>query len=496
MTNREEDRAGHGTEPGKPPGAGTLAGSSVAFSAGTLLVGGAAADGVGVVWDPLVGSARAPAYMFGEIAARAEARGETLAGDLRSRWPRVPRSWDALGLRPYQEEALAAWRNAGERGIVALPTGAGKTRVAIAAILACGVPAVVLCPTRVLLAAWASELAAALGERIGIVGDGECTIERVTVMTFESAYRRLDSLGDRFGLLVVDEVHHFASGARTEALEACAAPARLGLSATAPAAGSDGAHRLAALVGPVVKEVPISALTGTHLAELSVVRLPVELDEEERARYERLSAAFVDLRRHFFRRAWGGTYEQMLRVIGSTADGRAALRDYTAAVQIACFPRAKAALISALLQRHRTDRTIIFTARVEDAYQVAERELVAVITAEVGPRERERILAKFKDGRLRAVASARVLNEGVNVPDARVAIVVSGTLGAREHVQRMGRVLRPAPGKCALVYELVTQATVEERMARSRSLTTAAGEGGGGSSDGPGRGKRTDAPAA
>src|SRR5262249_8170230 len=132
---------------------------SVAFVAGTLLLEGTAAHGADVVHD---GSgpenvARAPPYRFGEIAARAGAAGESLAGDLRSRWPASPRSWQELALRPYQEEALAAWIAAGKRGLVALPTGAGKTRVAIAAILACGVPAVVLCPTRALLSAWASE---------------------------------------------------------------------------------------------------------------------------------------------------------------------------------------------------------------------------------------------------------------------------------------------------------------------------------------------------
>jgi superfamily II DNA or RNA helicase len=446
-----------------------VSGSSVTFSAGTLILEGRAAEGAGVVRDA-AGVARAPAYLFGRIAAEADARGEPLRGDLRRSWSAAPRAWDDLALRPYQVEALSAWMNGGRRGLIALPTGAGKTRVALAAILACGVPTVVLCPTRALMAAWASNLSALLGERVGIVGDGEFTVERVTVMTFESAYRRLDAHGDRFGLLVVDEVHHFASGARTEALEACAAPARLGLSATAPAAGSEGALRLADLVGPVVMELPIASLTGKHLAELSVVRLSVHLDDDERRRYERLSASFVDLRRAFYRRGWGGSYDEMLRAVGSTPEGRAAMRDYAAAVQIACFPRAKAALVSQLLERHRADRTIVFTARVDDAYEVAERELVAVITAEVGARERERILRKFKDGRLRAVVSARVLNEGIDVPDARIAIVVSGTLGTREHVQRIGRVLRPAPGKQAIVYELVTQATVDERMAKARAI--------------------------
>ncbi len=444
--------------------------SSVEYSAGTLLLRGSVAERMDGVWDEHLGAARLPAYRFAEFAHQADRAGESLAGDLRRGWPATPRSWEALGLRPYQEEALSAWESADRRGVVALPTGAGKTRVALAAIFACGVPTVVLCPTRALLAAWASELSATLGERIGIVGDGELTVERVTVMTFESAYRRLDSLGDRFGLLVVDEVHHFASGARAEALESCAAPARLGLSATAPTAGSEGAARLADLVGPVVIEVSVAELTGTHLAEVSFVQIPVELDRDERARYERLSAPLATLRRLFFRNHRGASYEEMLRHVGSTDEGRAALHQHAEAVQIACFPKAKRALVSSLLERHRGDQTIVFTARVEDAYRIAEQDLVPVITGEVGARERERILTKFRDGRLRAVVSARVLNEGIDVPEARVAIVVSGSLGAREHVQRIGRVLRPSPGKRAIVYELVTEGTIDERLARSRRI--------------------------
>src|SRR5262249_3598685 len=151
------------------------------------------------------------------------------------------------------------------RGVIALPTGAGKTRVAIAAIFETGLPTAVLCPTKVLAAAWVTELRRVLGEPIGLVGDGERTLERVTVLTFESAYRHMDTLGPRFGLLVVDEVHHFASGARIEALEACAAIARLGLTATAPDAGGGERAVLDALIGPVVFEMGYADLVGKHL---------------------------------------------------------------------------------------------------------------------------------------------------------------------------------------------------------------------------------------
>jgi superfamily II DNA or RNA helicase len=90
------------------------------------------------------------------------------------------------------------------------------------------------------------------------------------------------------------------------------------------------------------------------------------------------------------------------------------------------------------------------------------------LTCDIGRKEREEILARFSKGELRALVSARVLNEGLDVPDAEVAVVVGGAFGEREHLQRVGRLLRPAPGKRALVYELVSRGTMEIAQARRR----------------------------
>ncbi|HEY8079950.1 MAG TPA: DEAD/DEAH box helicase family protein [Labilithrix sp.] len=447
---------------------------TVVFDRGTLRLAGADELLPFTKRDPASGELRAPAYRFGDLAAWLDACGRGLEGDLRRAWDARPRPIDDLGLRPYQEEALASWEAFGRRGVVALPTGAGKTRVAIAAMRATGLPALVLCPTRALLAAWAEELAKRFDEPIGVVGDGKRRLERVTVMTFESGFRHLSEVGDRFGLLVVDEVHHFAGGIRSEALEACAAPARLGLSATAPRAGSEGAERLSALIGPVVYEVGVRALVGRHLAELSVLQLPVCLAEDERAAYERLVEPLKQMRRAWFRANRRATYAAFVRAMSADEAGRRAMRAYARGLDIAYFPREKRATVRALLARHRGDRTIVFTARAEDAYRVATDSLVPVITAEVSAAERARILARFRAGSIRAIATARVLNEGIDVPDARVAIVVAGTLGEREHVQRIGRVLRPAPGKRALCYELVTLETVDARLAAARGAHAAA----------------------
>ncbi len=442
---------------------------SVRFDRGTLELRAGPAEVAGALWDPRTASHRVAAYRFIDLAADADASGRPLAGDLRAAWDVRPRDATPLGLRPYQQQALASWTAFGRRGVIALPTGAGKTRVAIAALFETGLPAAVLCPTRALAAAWIAELERCLGEAVGLIGDGQRRIERVTVLTFESAFRHMDTLGDRFGLLIVDEAHHFGSGARIEALEASAAVARLGLTATAPAPGSEQAARLDALVGPIVFEMGYADLVGKHLAPMSIVRVLVRLEPDERNEYEARTRAFRELRRTFLRSYPGADITTLLRGLGRSPDGARALRDHARALQLASFPRAKRALVRSMLERHREDRTIVFTAFAENAYDVAVDNLVPVIAAETSARERQDILARFRDGKLRAIASARVLNEGIDVPEARVAIIVAGALGTREHIQRIGRVLRPAPNKQALVYELVTTETSEARRASARA---------------------------
>lgn len=431
--------------------------------------GADAPRGDGFAWDEVAGMVRCAACRYHELARRAAYDGVR---------PKLASARVAARpgpeLRPYQAEAIAAWERAGRRGVVCLPTGAGKTRVAVAAIARTGAAAVVLCPTRVLVDGWLAALSSELGEPVGVVGDGRHDVQRVTVMTFESAYRHLDRAGDRFEMLVVDEAHHFGRGARDEALETCVAPLRLGLTATPHDPASPAAARLGALVGPAVYSVGLGDLVGRTLAPLRVIRHAVELDAEERAAYQALVARYRELELDAVRRAPLGDWETRRRLVASAPDGPRALADFERAVSLAGLPRAKLALLGALLDDHAADRSLVFLATAGQAIRVGERYLVPVMTAQTSRAERDAILARFRAATVRVIASARVLNEGVDVPDAGVAIVAAAGLGIREHVQRIGRVLRPVAGKEAIVHELVTAGTVEEDRARGKERRLAA----------------------
>ncbi len=137
-------------------------------------------------------------------------------------------------LRWYQTTALARWKAAGRRGVIALPTGSGKTLVAIAAIATLATPTLILVPTRVLLDQWACALAACWPHPIGRLGDGDHQIAPITVSTYASAINWAPRIGDQFGLVVVDEAHHVGAWCPGEILEMLVAPARLGLTATPP----------------------------------------------------------------------------------------------------------------------------------------------------------------------------------------------------------------------------------------------------------------------
>lgn len=438
--------------------------------------GSAVEDLPGVVWDPRTGAYRAPAWRHAELLRAARSRGvaaEDRALDCGERPPVV----EPPSLRPYQAAAVAAWRAASGRGVVVLPTGAGKTRTSIAAIARARRRTLVLVPTRVLLDQWVVALHAAGFPQVAIgrFGDGAREERPITVCTFASARIHMHALGNRFELLVVDECHHFGNDRSDEILELSAAPLRLGLTATLPEE-AERVERIARVVGPPVFASTVEELAGRFLSPFEVTTVRVALAPEERRAYDAAVQAYRPFIRDFFAAAPGATWPQLVAAAMRGEAGRAALWAWRRSREIVALASTKLLVLRELLSRHRSERTLVFTADNRAAYTIARRLLVMPITCDIGRVERADALARFADGTLTALVSARVLNEGVDVPEAEVAVLVSGSQGSREYVQRIGRVLRPREGKRAAVYEVVASDTHETRQAE-RGRRRLAGEG-------------------
>src|SRR5262249_37062017 len=169
---------------------------------------------------------------------------------------------------PHQTESVAAWWRNGKsgRGVVVLPTGTGKTFVAILAIAQVGRPTLVVTPTIDLMYQWYSELRIAFDVEVGLMGGGEYDIQPLTVTTYDSAHIHLERWGNKFGLVVFDECHHLPGPVYTNAALGSIAPYRLGLTATPER--TDGQEvMLTTLIGPIVYRREIKQLAADFLAE-------------------------------------------------------------------------------------------------------------------------------------------------------------------------------------------------------------------------------------
>jgi superfamily II DNA or RNA helicase len=441
------------------------------FEDGTIRLDGdldpSVAETLPVEFDDRSRSYRAPAYRYAALrraldAADVDYEGHVLDGPMLD----LSTSYD---LRPYQRAALDAWAANDNRGVVELPTGSGKTVVAVAAMADLSSPTLVVVPTIDLVTQWRRELATEFDVAVGQLGGGEQTVEDVTVATYDSAYLRADELGDRFGFVVFDEVHHLGGERYRDAARLLAAPARMGLTATFER--PDGAHTAVTdLVGPVVYDRSVDELAGEYLADYELRRIEVELTPAEREAYEAAQGTFVDyLRSSGLTMERGSDYRTLVKRSGSDPRAREALLAKGAAREIMMNADAKVEALARLLARHPEERLLVFTAHTDLVYRLSERFLVPAITGETGTKERRTILDRFREGTYTRVVSANVLDEGIDVPDASVAVVLSGSGSEREFTQRLGRVLRPtSDGRTAICYEVVTAETAEERVAARR----------------------------
>lgn len=441
------------------------------FVAGTLEIRGPAPalDAVRAkTWDRRIEAYRARAIDYRSVVTDLTRAGVPFVDEARA-YEDVDvafrQTWEPFD---HQREAVEAWERSGGRGMVILPTGSGKTLVAATAIQRRKRSALVVVPTIDLLGQWAEGLRKQFGDVIGMVGGGSYEVKPITIITYDSAHIHMEHLGNRFGLLVFDEAHHLPSPAYALASQMCIAPYRLGLTAT-PERADGGEDAYVDLVGPTVYRRSISELAGTILAPYRTVRLEVTFSDEERAVYTELRETYLGfVRRMGISLGEPNGFATFLQRAARTEDGRRALDAFREQRRLAFRAPAKMRKVGELFARHRADRILIFTDDNATVHHLSETFLVPALTHRTPAKERVEILRRFNEGRYFAIATSRVLNEGVDVPAANVAIVLSGTSSVREHVQRLGRILRRQDDKEATLYEIVTRGTSEESTSTRR----------------------------
>jgi superfamily II DNA or RNA helicase len=403
------------------------------------------------------------ATLPGETDDRLAVDQSALAGDFRAKLVFAP--------RPYQTAALERWIEHDGRGLVVLPTGAGKTIVALMAIERTRLRTLVVVPTIELLYQWRDAIVERLGipkSKVGVVGDGQKEYRSITVTTYASAAMPTARIGDT-GLLICDEAHHLPSQAYAEIARRSNAPYRLGLTATPER--SDGQHRaLAELIGPeVYRRAPADLSAEGHVAQYDERRIFVSLAPEEQLRYEALMGEwkwFIASKRHLLARG-GDFFGELIRRSGSDPQARRALQAHHQARMIALNADAKQGEVERLLGEHIKDKVIVFSEYNALVDTLSARLALPSITYKTSADERKATLDAFRNGTYSKIVTGRVLNEGVDVPDANVAIVVSGSATTREYIQRLGRIIRPKADR-AVLYEIITRKTGEVNTARKR----------------------------
>jgi superfamily II DNA or RNA helicase len=434
-----------------------------------------------LIHDPRIDALVAPGHRLAELRAWAldhdvpewSADAPDVDGSLVDRPlldPRTP--------RPYQREAVDRWRAAGGRGTVVLPTGAGKTLVALLAIHEMHAGACIVAPTRALVAQWFTQLADAFGaERVGAWYGDEKEVRQLTVTTYHSAFALLERWGERFPLLVLDEAHHLADTSEGDArawhdhLRIAPAALRLGLTATYP----DGRDlELRRLVGPVAYRRSIGEMTDAELARFALVRRYVALSAEEEARYLALTATYERHMASAGHRERAATPADAWRMFAASARrspaARRALRAFHERERVVRLAGGKLREAERILRMHPAERAVIFCGGTDAALAVSRALAIPMITASTPASERHALLGALERGTIRAVASVRVLDEGWDIPTAKLGIVLGdSTRGSgRQHAQRLGRLLRRQGDAVASLYEIVAAGTYEFLASQKR----------------------------
>ncbi len=356
-----------------------------------------------------------------------------------------------FALRKYQTEAMGAFHaggtNRGGSGVIVLPCGAGKTIVAIGVIDLLQTQTLVLTTNTVALRQWKDELldkTSLTDDQIGEYSGDSKEIRPVTIATYQVlTYRKAKdspfihfSLFDegQWGLIIYDEVHLLPAPV-FRATASLQARRRLGLTATL--VREDGREEdVFSLIGPKKYDVPWKVLEKQGwIAQAACTEVRVRMPDEERYRY--------------------------------------AISDKRGKFRIASTNPLKDRLCEMLIERHREDNVLVIGQFLDQLKVLSKRFGAPIITGRTPTRERQRLYADFRAGKEKLLIVSKVANFAIDLPDANVAIQVSGTFGSRqEEAQRLGRILRPKKDSntIAQFYSLVSRETCDQDFSVKRQL--------------------------
>ena len=383
-------------------------------------------------------------------------------------WPKV----DLPVLRPEQTEALSCWTKSGCRGQVIMPTGTGKTEVALAAMAETKIATLVVAPVRDLMYQWHRRILKSLGYDAGIVGDNTFNIKPVTVTTYDSAYIHMSKMGAGFGLLIFDEEHHLPGRYRREAAILSTAAMRLGLTATPER--SDGLHKdLDFLIGPVVYNMPFKRAKGSTLADFDVIRIPVALNDQEQQVYDQCSKVIREYIISRRKESPGYNWQDLCKESGKDPQARYAQKSYHLKTSIESRAVEKLRVLEDIFRLHNGQQTLVFVGSNAMAIEVSKGFLAPTILSHTRKKERLAVLDGFAKGLFKVLVANQVLDEGIDVPDAKIGVVIGGQGSTRQAKQRLGRILRKSGRSQATLYEVVCENTKEVHRSRSRRRSDA-----------------------
>jgi len=357
---------------------------------------------------------------------------------------------ERLALRDYQEDAADSFHAkgsvAGGSGVVVLPCGAGKTIVGLSIMNRVGASTLVLTTSTTAVRQWIAEIldkTTLAADQVGEFTGHAKSVRPVTVATYQilthrrradSDFTHLDLFDSRdWGLIVYDEVHLLPAPI-FQVTAGLQARRRLGLTATL--VREDGREQdVFALIGPKTTDVPWKELESQGwIAKARCVELRMPLPSSHRMRY----AAAAEKNK----------------------------------ARIAAENPHKPRVVAELLAAHPDDQALVIGTYLEQLEEIAEHLDLPLLTGATPQRRRDELYAAFRSGRTRTLVVSKVANFAVDLPDASLAIQVSGSFGSRqEEAQRLGRLLRPKPGaNQAHFYTLVTRDTKEQEFAMKRQL--------------------------